>query len=155
MRKLVLTFAVISALGTPAAFAMEHAGHDHSGHSHGSTASAAHEEVIDGVRATFSIQTMADAMKAMGMAMPKGVKETHHISVAFKDATSGIALTDGEVRTKLQGPDKAEQTKDLTGMQGHFGADFNMGAKGKYGVMSRFRLKDGKIRQVSFWYDVK
>jgi len=30
-----------------------------------------------------------------------------------------------------------------------------MGKKGKYGVMSKFRLKDGKIRSAKFWYVVK
>ena len=116
---------------------------------------AAHEEVIDGVKATFVIQTMADAMKAMGMEMPKGVKETHHISVAFKDAKSGKALTEGDVKLKIMGPDKSEAVKDLMGMQGHFGADVEMVKKGKYGVMCKFQLKDGKIRQAKFWYTVK
>jgi len=46
-------------------------------------------------------------------------------------------------------------TKDLMGMQGHFGADVQMGKKGKYGVMSKFKLKDGKVRQAKFWYTVK
>lgn len=31
-------------------------------------------------------------------------------------------------------------------MQGHFGADFELSKKGKYGVMSKFQLKDGKTR---------
>ena len=37
-----------------------------------------HQEVVDGVKATFNVKTMEAAMKEMGMAMPKGVKETHH-----------------------------------------------------------------------------
>jgi hypothetical protein len=40
-------------------------------------------------------------------------------------------------------------------MHGHFGADFNMSKKGKYGVMSKFKLADGKVRQAKFWYTVK
>ena len=70
---------------------------------------AAHEEVIDGVKATFTVQTMADAMKAMGMEMPKGVKETHHLSVAFKDVKSGKALTEGEVKVKVRGRTRASR----------------------------------------------
>jgi hypothetical protein len=89
------------------------------------------------------------------MELPKGMKETHHISVEFKDVKSGKALTEGEARMKLQNPDKAEQTKDLVAMQGHFGADFEMSKKGRYGVMSKFVLKDGKVRQAKFWYTVK
>ena len=148
MKKLVLATAAILALAAPAAFAADHAGH-------GGHGSAAHEEVVDGVKATFTVQTMADAMKAMDMEMPEGIKETHHVSVAFKDVKSGKALTEGEVKVKVQGPDKAEQTRDMMGMHGHFGADFDMSKKGKYGVMSKFKLKDGKVRQAKFWYTVK
>jgi hypothetical protein len=115
----------------------------------------AHEEVVDGVKAIFTVQTMADAMKAMGMAMPKGVKETHHISLSLKDVKSGKALTEGEVKVKVQSPDKNEQTKDLPAMHGHFGADFEMAKKGKYGVMCKFKTADGKVRQAKFWYTVK
>jgi hypothetical protein len=128
---------------------MEHGGHmSHKGN-------VAHEEVVDGVKATFVVQTMAEAMKAMGMEMPTGVKETHHLHVEFKDAKSGKALTEGEVRVKVQGPDKSEQTKELMAMQGHFGADLELAKKGKYGVMSKFKLKDGKVRSAKFWYEVK
>jgi len=148
MKKLLLTTAAILALAAPAAFAADHAGH-------GGHGSAAHEEVVDGVKATFTVQTMADAMKAMGMEMPKGVKETHHISLALKDVKSGKALTEGEVKVKVQGPDKAEQSRDMMGMHGHFGADFNMSKKGKYGVMCKFKTDDGKVRQSKFWYTIK
>jgi Ni/Co efflux regulator RcnB len=156
MKKLVLTFAAILALAAPAAFAADHGAMDHGsmGHSEHKSA-AAHEEVVDGVKATFVIQTMADAMKSMGMAMPKGVKETHHLHVEFKDVKSGKALTEGEVTVKIQGPDKKEVIKELMGMQGHFGADFVMSQKGKYGIMSKFKLKDGKVRNAKFWYPVK
>lgn len=155
MKKSAAIFAAVIALAAPlASFAMNH---DHSGHTPGMTHSgnAAHEEVVDGVKATFVVQTMADAMKAMGMEMPKGVKETHHLHVEFKDTKSGKALTSGEVTVKVQGPDKAESTKELMGMQGHFGADFDLSKKGKYGVMCKFKLADGKVRSAKFWYTVK
>jgi Ni/Co efflux regulator RcnB len=159
MKKLVIAIAAIIALAAPlASFAMNHEGHDHGsmdmGHG-GHQVDVAHEEVVDGVKATFKIQTMADAMKAMGMDMPKGVKETHHIHAEFKDGKNGKALTSGEVTVKVQGPDKAESTKELMGMQGHFGADFDMSKKGKYGVMCKFKLADGKVRSAKFWYTVK
>jgi len=149
MKKLVLAIAAILALAAPVAYAASEHG------DHGSHGAAAHEEVIDGVKATFTVQTMKEAMKAMGMELPKGVKDTHHISVGFKDVKSGKPLTEGEVKIKVQTPDKQETTKEMMGMQGHFGADFEMGKKGKYGVMSKFKLKDGKVRQAKFWYSVK
>jgi uncharacterized protein YdeI (BOF family) len=149
MKKMILAVAAILILAVAPVFAAsEHGGHgDHN--------SAAHEEVVEGVKATFTVQTMKEAMKAMGMELPKGVKETHHISVGFKDVKSGKALTEGDVKVKVQGPDKKEQTKDMLGMQGHFGADFELAKKGKYGVMAKFQLKDGKVRSAKFWYTVK
>jgi len=42
--------------------------------------------------------SMKEHMKAMDMEMPKEMKETHHIAVEFKDAKSGKALTEGEVK---------------------------------------------------------
>ena len=162
MRKMVLILAAATfALSTPL-MAMDHEGHDHGSmpmghgdHSMMEMGNVAHQEVVDGVKAVFKVLSMKEHMKAMKMEMPKDVKETHHIMVEFKDAKSGKALTEGEVKVKVQGPDKAEQTKDLMGMQGHFGADFDLAKKGKYGVMCKFKLADGKVRQAKFWYTVK
>ncbi|OGU14968.1 MAG: hypothetical protein A2076_00155 [Geobacteraceae bacterium GWC2_53_11] len=151
MRKMIIVTTAVLALSFPlTVLAM-----DHSGHSMDHKAAAAHEEVVDGVKATFTVQTMADAMKGMKMDMPKGMKETHHVSVAFKDAKTGKALPEGAVTVKVQNPDKSTQTKELMGMQGHFGADFELSKKGKYGIMCKFLLKDGKTRQAKFWYAVK
>lgn len=120
-----------------------------------------HQEVVDGVKASFRIISMKERMKEMNMAMPKGVKETHHLMVEFKDLKTGKNLSVGEVRVKLQGPDKSEQTKDLSpmppmmGMGVGFGADLVMDKKGMYGVMAKFKLQDGKVRTAKFWYEVK
>lgn len=148
MKKFAAVLAVVSiCFGVPAAFAAM----DHHGHGSG----AAHEEVVDGVKVTFEVMSMAEHLKAMKMEMPKGMKETHHVAVTFKDAKTGKALTQGDVKVKVQGPDKSEQTKDLMAMEGHFGADFVMAKKGKYGVMAKFKLTDGKTRSAKFWYSVK
>ena len=157
MKRITVIIAALSALAAPvASFAeMDHGSMDmgHGGHSMMAMGDVAHQEVIDGVKATFKVMSMKDHMK--GMEMPKGMKETHHIAVDFKDAKSGKALTEGEVKIKVQNPDQAEQTKDLMGMQGHFGADFEFDKNGNYGVMCKFKLKDGKICQAKFWYLVK
>lgn len=121
----------------------------------------AHEEVTDGVKASFKVMSMKERMKEMDMEMPKGMKETHHIMVEFKDGKTGKQLTEGEVKIKIQGPDKTEQVKDLmsmggmSGMGAGFGADFDLSKKGKYGIMTKFKLNDGKVRTVKFWYEVK
>lgn len=161
MKKTAFIIAATFALSAPAAsFAMEHGsmkGMEHMEHKAG----VAHEEVVNGVKATFMIISMKERMKEMKMEMPAGMKETHHLMVTFTDAKSGKNLPDGEVKVKIQAPDKTTQEKDLMGMPGMsgmgagFGADLVMDKKGKYGVMTKFKLKDGKVRNAKFWYTVK
>lgn len=155
MKKITVLIAALFALTAPVASiaAMDHGsmdmGHgDHKG-------DVTHEEVVDGVKAIFKVMSMKEHMKAMKMEMPKEMKETHHVAVELKDAKSGKALTEGEVKVKVQNPDKSGQSKVLLGMQGHFGADFDFSKKGKYGVMCKFQMKDGKVRSAKFWYKVK
>jgi len=157
MKKITVLIVVLFALTTPlASFAMNHGDRGSMDMGHGGhQGDVAHEEVVDGVKATFKVMSMKEHMKAMNMEMPKEMKETHHIAVEFRDAKTGKALTEGEVKVKVQNPDKSDQNKDLMGMQGHFGADFNLSKKGKYGVMCKFQLKDGKVRSAKFWYTVK
>lgn len=155
MKKIVLVFAALLAFAAPVAFAAEHGGHGGGTHDKGHgghQGDVAHEAVVDGVKATFRIMGMKEHMKAMNMELPKGVKETHHIAVEFKDVKNGKTITEGETTVKVVGPDKVEQIKELLGMQGHFGADFELAKKGKYGVMCKFVLKDGKIRSSKFWH---
>jgi len=155
MKKLVYAAVVLALSAVPVLAAeKDHAGHgmNYGNHKPGN---AVHQEVIDGVKATFNIKTMKEAMKDMGMAMPKGVKDTHHISASFNDMKTGKPVEQGEVKVKILAPDKTEQTKDLSAMHGHFGADFELVKKGKYGVMCRFKLPDGKVRSAKFWYEIK
>jgi hypothetical protein len=109
----------------------------------------AYDEVVDGVKATFKVIDIRKKMKEMGM------KETHHIMVMFTDPKTGKKFSEGEVKVKVAGPDKAEQVKELMGMEGGFGSDFTMAKKGKCGIMTKFKLTDGKVRSVKFWYEVK
>ncbi len=152
----IITVASFVLAAPLASFAMDHesmpGGMEHGGHMM-MKGQPAHEEVVDGVKVTFKVMSMKEHMK--GMAMPKEIKETHHLMVEFKDAKTGKALTEGEVKVKVLGPDKAGQVKDLMGMEGHFGGDFDLSKKGKYGVMAKSKLKDGKVRSVKFWYSAK
>lgn len=108
-----------------------------------------HTETVDGVKAMFSVMDIAAKMKAMGM------KETQHIMVMFHDAKTGKMMSGGEAKMKVIDPDNSEQVKDLTGMDGGFGADFAMAKLGKYGILTKFKAADGKVRSVKFWYTVK
>jgi hypothetical protein len=119
----------------------------------------AYEAVVDGLKVTFKIMNMKEHMK--GMDMPKGMKDTDHLMVEFKDVKTGKTIASGQVKVKVVGPDKSEQMKDLAGMGsmgtmgGHFGADFDFSKKGRYGVMAKFKLADSKEKSVKFWYEVK
>ena len=75
--------------------------------------------------------------------------------VMFSDAKTGKMLSGGEATIKVMAPDRSAQVKSLMGMEGGFGSDFTMPKKGKYGVMCKFKLADGKVRTVKFWYTVK
>ena len=156
MKTSLLIAAVLLVLAVPNAFA---GGPDHTGHgmNYGNytPGKVTHQEVIDGVKATFTITPMQEAMAEMGMPMPHGVKETHHVSASFNDMKSGKALTSGEVMVKIMAPDKSEQTRNLPAMHGHFGADFALAKQGKYGVMCKFKLTDGTVRSATFWYEIK
>jgi len=153
----VLITALFALAAPMASFAaMNHGEHGSMDMGHGGhQGDVAHEEVVDGVKATFKVMSMKEHMSAMKMDMPKEMKESHHIAVEFKDAKTGKALTEGDVKIKVQNPDKSSQAKELMGMQGHFGADFDLSKKGKYGVMCKFQLKDGKVRSSKFWYSAK
>ncbi|ABL01266.1 hypothetical protein [Pelobacter propionicus] len=149
MKKTTVLIAALFVLSAPlTALAMDHESMkmEHGGMM--SMGKLAHEEVVDGVKSTFNVIDIKAKMAEMGM------KETHHIMVVFTDVKSGKQLSKGEVTVKTQGPDKSEQLKDLMGMEGGFGADFTMPKKGKYGVMCKFKLVDGKVRSAKFWYTV-
>jgi hypothetical protein len=160
MKKMTVLIAAALVLAAPAAFAAMDHDHDSMPMDHGSMkmdhdggmmamGRTAHEEVVDGVKATFKVIDIREKMEAMGM------RETHHIMVMFTDAKSGRPLGEGVVTVKVLGPDKSEQVKDLMGMEGGFGSDYSLPKKGKYDVMTKFKLSDGKVRSVKFRYMVK
>jgi hypothetical protein len=151
MKKMTVLLAATVALSAPtfALAAMDHMNMDHGSMKMEHAAGVAHEEVVDGVKVTVRVLDIKAKMEKMGM------KETNHIMFTFTDAKTHKPLPQGEVKVKVIGPDKKEQVKDLMGMEGGFGADFTMPAKGKYGIMAKFKLADGKVRTSKFWYTVK
>ncbi|MDD2321958.1 MAG: hypothetical protein PHO83_18085 [Geobacteraceae bacterium] len=159
MKKTSLIIAAATlALSVPLTVgAMEHDGHGTAHAQQGDqmihAGSVAHQEVVDGVKVTFSVIDMRASIK--GTAAVKEMKETHHLMLMFADAKTGKHLNEGTVKIKIVAPDKSEQMKSLEGMGGHFGSDVAMPAKGKYGIMAKFLLKDGKVRSSKFWYQVK
>ena len=148
MRILILTVAMALVLASPvlAVAAMDHANHG---------GKVAHEAVVDGVKATFSITSIAEGLRAKGVAVPKGMKETHHLAVAFMDVAGKQPLPKGLVAIRVQGPGSNDEPRELVAMDGHFGIDLDLSRPGRYGIMCRFVLEDGKKRQAMFRYEVK
>ena len=153
MKKLNAILVVLLLLGLPlSAGAMSHEKHEHGkmeGMKHGEHADMKMEEgmimlgdeTVDGVKAMAHLKDVKAAMAKMGM------KETHHFMVAFVDA-SGNPVTEGTVALKITDPaGKEGEAIKLPGMEGHFGADIVLPAKGEYHFKLGTKLADGKTRQ--------
>ncbi len=155
-RTAAVIMAATFALSAPMVVSAAEHGSMHMEMDHGGMTSMGkliNTETVLGVKATFRLIDLKEKMK--GMEMPVGMKDTHHLMIMFTDAKTGKMLSEGEVKVKIAGPDKSEQVKTMMGMKGGFGADVNLSAKGKYGIMTKCKLADGKIRTFKFWYTVK
>jgi hypothetical protein len=141
-----MTVALLLIAPLTAIAAMDHAGHG---------GKVAHEEVVDGVKATFSITSIAEELRAKGLAVPQGMKETHHLAAAFTAVAGKKPLAKGLVAIRVQGPGQGSEPLELAAMDGHFGIDLDLSRQGSYMIMCRFVLDDGKKRQVMFRYDIK
>lgn len=146
-------FALAAPMMASAAMDMDHGSMNMEHGGMAAMGKVIHTQTEQGVKATFRLIDMREKMK--GMEMPAGMKDTHHLMVMFTDAKTGKPLSEGEVKYKIVAPDKSEQVKSTMAMSGGFGADVNLSAKGKYGIMTRCKLADGKVRTFKFWYNVK
>ena len=118
------------------------------------------EIVIEGVRTKFEVMTMEEhkkMLKEMKLSLEMVDKSaTHHISVTFYDEKSGKEVANAAVNMKVISPGKKEQVKMLTFMpeMKHYGNDFTLSEKGKYEVLTLFKIGEQK-RKGGFYYEVK
>jgi len=91
----------------------------------------------------------ASGMKAMG-AMPN----SHHVAFDLSDAKTKAHVTGGKGTVTVTGPDKKTATSDFMVMQGHFGADVNLLAPGKYTFKAQVE-SGGKKGSATFSYTLK
>jgi len=104
----------------------------------------------DGVKAMAHISDTSEAMAAAGM------KQTHHLMVAFEDAATMAAIDSGRVAVRIVTPGgQTLPAVPLQGMEGAFGGDIELSQKGKYSLQVGTQLADTKARQFSFDYEVK
>lgn len=79
------------------------------------------------------VDMKAQMMKAkVSEKMMAGMKNTHHVAISLTDPATRKPVTAGTGTVTVTGPDEKAVTTDLMGMQGHFGADVNLPAPGKY-----------------------
>jgi hypothetical protein len=90
----------------------------------------------------------ASGMKAQG-AMPN----SHHLALTLTDAAKK-PVTEGKGTVTVTGPDKKTATFDFMVMQGHFGADVNLSAPGKYTFKTEIE-SGGQKGNATFSYTLK
>jgi len=169
-RNLIVTLAVLAMLPMAAgsAYAMQHMDHeksmdhggmkmDHDGMKMDHGGMDMHGDMImlgdaeqDGVKAMAHLKDVKAEMSKMGM------KTTHHLMVMFAGLDDGKPIDSGSAAVKYTGPDGVEHGPvKLMGMQGHFGADVELGSPGAYHFNIGTKLADGKKRQYEFDFDLK
>ena len=96
------------------------------------------------------------AMKAMGMKPAKNHKGTHHLSVYLQDA-KGNDVKPKKVLLRITNPKGKAATTPLKYIAAmtHYGADFDLGAKGSHKVVVMVLLDSGKQYQEAINYRVK
>lgn len=104
-------------------------------------------QVIKGVKGMAHIKKSSEAMANMGM------QTTHHLMLMFVDEATGEPVESGTVAVKITNPDaKVSNPIELTGMNGHFGADIVLDMKGEYHFRLGTKLADGEPRKFHFHY---
>lgn len=93
----------------------------------------------------------ASGMKMEGMGM---MKNSHHLSLLLTYPGTNKAVTEGTGSVTVTGPDKKQVRTDFMVMQGHFGADVNLPAPGKYTFQVEVDAA-GKKGSVTFHHAVK
>jgi hypothetical protein len=97
---------------------------------------------------------MKAQMKAAGMQAQGAMTNSHHIALALTDPKTKARVTEGSGSVTVIGPDKSMTMYDITGMQGHFGADVNLPRPGKYTCNVKME-SGGNTGTATFHYVVK
>ena len=112
---------------------------------------------IDGYKVSFHIMDIHRYMEKMGHegheGQMMGKDATHHIMMEIIDK-NGKKIENAVVKVKVIDPEKKSQSQALTSMMGNYGANFNMPAKGKYQIMTLFKI-GGKKHKGGYWHEMK
>jgi hypothetical protein len=105
-------------------------------------------------KGTARIMDMKAHMEASGMKAAGAMPNSHHMAFELTDAKTQKAVTEGTGKVTVTGPDKKTATSDFAVMQGHFGADVNLPAPGKYTFKAQIE-SGGKKGSATFSYSLK
>ncbi|MBI5016233.1 MAG: hypothetical protein HZB55_12205 [Deltaproteobacteria bacterium] len=158
------TIAVGVALALPSlALAMDHSAHgamgaDAKGMPAATVTSAMKgKEVrsakVDGYQFTYHLIDMAEMMKGVPMQGDMSTMKSHHLML-FAVSPDGKPAAQGKVGYMITGPGKAEQKTMAMAMDGGFGADVDLKAKGDYKVTAKAVFGDKTVVD-EFTYTVK
>jgi len=116
-----------------------------------------HNMDIDSHKVTFHImdrKAFRNYMDNMGHKTHKmKVGMTHYIMIDIV-GEDGKKIKRAKVKVKVIDPDRKPHEKVGFPMMGSFGAEFDMTAKGKYQVMTLFKVKNHK-HHGGFWHEIK
>ena len=99
------------------------------------------------------VMDMKAHMAASGMKAQGAMPNSHHIALTLTDAAKK-PVTEGKGTVTVTGPDKKEAKADIMVMRGHFGADVNLAAPGKYTFKTDIE-SGGKKGSATFPYTLK
>jgi hypothetical protein len=160
---MVLMFFVFRAFPQSAWGQMEHSGtkHEHAEtkHEHVMKPPTA-EMTVDGIKVQFWVETMMEHHQMMEMmdvpmeGMKMDADSTHEITVALIDEAKKELIKDAKINLKIIRPDGSDQIKMGMWMEGmdHYGADFRMDQKGRYQILTLFKVGDKK-HKAGFYYE--
>jgi hypothetical protein len=103
---------------------------------------------------TAQIMDMKAHMEASGMKAMGAMPNSHHIAFDLSDAKTKAHVTEGKGTVTVTGPDKKTATYNFMVMQGHFGADVNLPAPGKYTFKTEIE-SGGKKGSATFSHTLK
>ena len=98
-----------------------------------------------------SFRNYMDNMGHKTHKMKKGM--THYIMMDITDK-DGNKIKKAKVKLKVIGPDGKAMEHAAFQMMGNFGAEFDMTHKGKYQIMTLFKVKKEK-HHGGFWHEMK
>jgi hypothetical protein len=159
MKKLISTLGIFLLnlfIFTSFSFAQ----HSHGGMSMGTSMKMDTREVlVEGVKVVFQIMANDEHKKMLkDMKMKEDVEAgtTHNITVTLKDEKTQKEITDAQINMKVVDPKGKDQIKALKyeDMMKSYDTYFNLPEKGKYQVITLFKIGDKK-RTAGIYYELK